>query len=61
MRQPWRWGIGFGVATGGAVVALSSVRYGLSLPLLLLGVALALGCGGLAFVAAFGRGRARPE
>lgn len=55
------WGVALGTGIGGAVVLLCAFRYGLSAPLLLLGIVLALGCGGLAFVAIFDRGRARPE
>ena len=57
MHRPWLWGVGFGVGIGGAVVLLSSLRYGLSAPLLLLGLVLVAGCGGLAFVTAIPRTR----
>jgi hypothetical protein len=48
MPQTWLWGLGLGLSVGGGVVLLSSVRYGLSAPLLLLGIVLAIGFGGLA-------------
>jgi hypothetical protein len=57
MPRPWLLGVGFGLLVGGAVVLLSALRYGLSAPLLLLGVVLALGVGGLAVLAAFARWR----
>jgi hypothetical protein len=57
MPRPWLWGVGFGLVVGGAVVLLSSLRYGLSGPLLLLGIVLALGFGALAVVAALARRR----
>jgi len=53
MARSWLWGLGLGLCIGAGVVVLSSVRYGLSAPLLLLGVILALGFGGLALIAAF--------
>lgn len=57
MPRPWLWGVGFGLVVGGAVVLLSSLRYGFSGPLLLLGVVLALGFGALAVVAGVARRR----
>lgn len=42
-----------GICVGGGVVLLSSLRYGFSAPLLLLGIVLAIGFGGLALVGAF--------
>jgi hypothetical protein len=59
MPRRWLWGLAFGLLVGGCVVALSAARYGLSAPLLLVGIVLAIGFGGLAFVGAFvGRRRA---
>jgi hypothetical protein len=52
MPRPWLWGVGLGLVIGGAVVLLSSLRYGFSAPLLLLGLVLAVGFGGLAMVGA---------
>jgi len=49
------WGVGLGLCVGSGVVLLSSIRYGLSAPLLLLGVVLVVGFGGLALIAAFAR------
>ena len=47
------WGAALGIAVGGAVVIVSSIRFGLSAPLLLLGIVLAIAFGGLAWVGAF--------
>jgi len=55
--RPWLWGVILGFCVGGGVVLLSSLRYGLSAPLLLLGIVLAIGFGGLALVGAFVRRR----
>jgi hypothetical protein len=57
MARPWLWGVGLGLCVGGGVVLLSSIRYGLSAPLLILGIVLAVGFGGLALIAAFARRR----
>lgn len=59
MRPPWLWGVAFGVLVGAAVVLVSSLRYGFSAPLLLLGLVLAIAFGALAAVGAF-VGRRRP-
>jgi hypothetical protein len=59
MSRRWLWGLAFGLLVGGWVVALSAARYGLTAPLLLVGIVLAIGFGGLAFVGAF-VGRRRP-
>jgi hypothetical protein len=53
MPRRWLWGLAFGLLVGGCVVALSAARYGLSAPLLLVGIVLAIGFGGLGFVSAF--------
>ena len=55
MPRPWLWGVVFGLVVGGAVVLFSSLRYGFSAQLLLLGIVLAVGFGGLAAVAAVAR------
>jgi hypothetical protein len=57
MPRPWLWGVGFGLLVGGAVVVLSSLRYGFSIPLLLIGIVLAIGFGALALVGAVARRR----
>jgi hypothetical protein len=57
MPRPWLWGVILGLCVGGGVVLLSSLRYGLSAPLLVLGIVLAIGFGGLALVGAFVRRR----
>jgi hypothetical protein len=57
MARPWLLGVGLGLCVGGGVVLLSSIRYGLSAPLLLLGIVLAVGFGGLALIATFARRR----
>ena len=46
-----------GLVIGGAVVMLSSLRYGFSAPLLLLGLVLAIVFGALALVGAVARRR----
>lgn len=53
MRPPWLWGVGLGLCVGGGVVLLSAIRYGLSAPLVLLGIVLTVVFGGLALIAAF--------
>ena len=57
MPRPWLWGVILGLCVGAGVVLLSSIRYGLSAPLLILGLVLAIGFGGLALVGLFVRGR----
>ena len=57
MTRPWMWGVGLGLCVGGGVVLLSSLRYGLSAPLLILGLVLAIGFGGLGLLAALVRRR----
>ena len=57
MPRPWLWGVILGLCVGAGVVVLSSIRYGLSAPLLILGLVLAIGFGGLALVGLFVRGR----
>lgn len=60
MARPWLWGVILGVCVGAGVVLVSSLRYGFSLPLLLLGLVLAIVFGGLALMGAF-VSRARVE
>ena len=50
---PWLWGLILGVCVGGGVVLISSIRYGFSAPLLLLGIVLTVVFGGLALMSAF--------
>jgi hypothetical protein len=57
MPRSWLWGVGLGLVVGGAVVLLSSVRYGFSAPLLLLGMVLVIGFGALAALAGAARRR----
>jgi len=57
MPRSWLWGVGLGLVVGGAVVLVSSVRYGFSAPLLLLGMVLVVGFGALAAVAGATRRR----
>jgi hypothetical protein len=45
--------LSLGFAVGGGVVLVSSFRYGLSVPLLVLGIVLVAGFGGLALLGAF--------
>ncbi len=52
-ERPWLWGLILGVCVGGGVVLISSIRYGFSAPLLLLGIVLAVVFGGLALMSAF--------
>jgi hypothetical protein len=49
----WLFGAVLGLCVGGGVVLISSIRYGFSAPLLLLGIVLAVGFGGLALLGAF--------
>ena len=53
MPRPWLWGLVFGFCVGAGVVIVSSLRYGFSLPLLILGLVLAVVFGGLALMGAF--------
>lgn len=53
MARPWLWGVVLGVSVGAGVVIVSSFRYGFTLPLLGLGVVLAIVFGGLASMGAF--------
>jgi hypothetical protein len=53
MTRAWLWAVALGLVVGGGVVILSAARYGLSAPLLLLGIVLLIGFGGLGLVGAF--------
>jgi hypothetical protein len=57
MPRPWLWGLTLGLLIGACVVALSTARYGFSAQLLLLGIVLAIGFGGFAFIAPVAGGR----
>jgi hypothetical protein len=53
MTRPWVWGLALGLVVGGSVVLLNWIRYGLSEPLIVIGIVLAIGFGGLGLVGAF--------
>lgn len=53
MPRRWLWGLAFGLLIGMSVVILSAARYGLSGPLVLLGIVLAIGFGALGVVSSF--------
>jgi hypothetical protein len=53
ITRPWLWGLIFGLCVGGGVVLVSSLRYGLSAPLMLVGIVLVAGFGGLALLSEF--------
>ena len=53
MRPQWMLGVALGLVIGGAVVLVSSVRYGFSAPLLLLGMTLAIAFGAVGLIGAF--------
>ncbi|TMD12444.1 MAG: hypothetical protein E6I27_06260 [Chloroflexi bacterium] len=57
MPQSWLWGVILGLCVGAGVVVIGSVRYGLSAPLLILGLVLAVVFGGLALMGPFVRRR----
>ncbi len=47
MTRPWTWGLAFGLVVGGSVVVVSSLKYGFSGPLLVIGIVIAAAFGGL--------------
>ena len=55
MARPWLWGVILGLCVGSGVVLVSSLRYGFSLPLLVLGLVLAIVFGGMAVMGALVR------
>jgi len=61
MPRPWLWGVTLGLCVGAGVVLLASLRYGFSVPLLVLGVVLAVVFGGLPLMGALGAFGARPK
>ena len=52
MARPWLWGVILGVVVGGGVILGSSLRYGFSAPLLVLGLVLLVVFGALGLVGA---------
>jgi hypothetical protein len=52
MPRPWLWGLILGVLVGGGVILGSSLRYGFSSPLLVLGLVLLVVFGALGVVGA---------
>ena len=61
MERPWLWGVMLGLCVGSGVVLVSSLRYGFSAPLLLLGIVLAIVFGGLGVLGAFVQRRTSVE
>jgi len=57
MPRSWHWGVALGLCVGAGVVLIGAVRYGLSAPLVVLGIVLALVFGGLALMGPFVRRR----
>jgi len=57
MGQSWLWGVILGLCVGLGVIVIGALRYGLSAPLLLIGLVLAVGFGGLALMGPFIRRR----
>ncbi|HEY3085584.1 MAG TPA: hypothetical protein VGK28_09010 [Candidatus Dormibacteraeota bacterium] len=53
ITPPWAFGLILGLCVGGGVVLVNSLRYGISAPLLVLGMVLLVGFGGLALLGAF--------
>jgi hypothetical protein len=50
--HPWVYGLILGLCVGGGVVLVSSIRYGFSAELLLIGIVLVVGFGGLGLMGA---------
>jgi hypothetical protein len=59
--DPWVYGLILGLCVGGGVVLVSSIRYGLSVPLLILGLVLMVVFGGLGLMSAVVARRTRVE
>ena len=53
MPQSWHWGVALGLCVGAGVVLIGALRYGLSAPLLVLGLVLVVVFGGLALMGPF--------
>jgi hypothetical protein len=51
-EHPWVYGLILGLCVGGGVVLVSSIRYGFSAELLLIGIVLVAGFGGLGLMGA---------
>ena len=50
--DPWIYGLILGLCVGGGVVLVSTIRYGFSVDLLLIGIVLVIGFGGLGLMGA---------
>ena len=59
--DPWVYGLILGLCVGGGVVLVSAILYGLSAPLLLLGLVLLVVFGGLGLVGALVNRRRRVD
>jgi len=59
--DPWVYGVILGLCVGGGVVIVSSILYGFSAPLLLLGLVLLVVFGGLGLVSALVTRRTRVD
>jgi len=59
--DPWVYGLILGLCVGGGVVLVGSIQYGLSAPLLLLGLILLVVFGGLGLVSALVNRRTRVD
>ena len=59
--DPWVYGLILGLCVGGGVVLVSSILYGFSAPLLLLGLVLLVVFGGLGLVSALVDRRTRVD
>jgi hypothetical protein len=54
-RNPWLWGVTFGLVIAAGVVVISAIKSGLTPGLLLLGLVLLVVFGGIALIGAFAR------
>jgi hypothetical protein len=54
-RNPWLWGVIFGLVIAAGVVVISAIKSGLTPALLLLGLVLLIVFGGIALIGAFAR------
>lgn len=57
MPRSWQLGVALGLCVGAGVVLLGALRYGLSAPLIMLGVVVAVTFGGFAGLGLFERRR----
>jgi hypothetical protein len=53
MPRSWHWGVALGLCVGAGVVLVGSLRHGLSAPLVVLGIVLAVAFGGVAVIGLF--------